>query len=206
MAAALPELQDAYPAMYRALTMGERHLSQHEKECVWLAILTACQEHVGTHHVAAFRECGGTNIQAQAILQVAALALGASTVFGFVDEHWAGHLGMDEAVPLYQSAISRTCETAQLDPNAGFLMALGVHTAFSHAWGIGTALRICYKNGVHEGKMAEAMSLALWPCGMNRFVTAAFIWRDLILSGKVPASAGFLEWARTPDQDGFAGL
>ena len=89
---------------------------------------------------------------------------------------------------------------------ARFLMALGVHTAFSHAWGIGTALRICYKNGVHEGKMAEAMSLALWPCGMNRFVTAAFIWRDLILSGKVPASAGFLEWARTPDQDGFAGL
>jgi alkylhydroperoxidase/carboxymuconolactone decarboxylase family protein YurZ len=206
MAAALPELQDAYPAMYRALTVGDRHLTLHEKECVWLAILTACQEHVGTHHVAMFRESGGANQQAQAILQVAALALGAPTVFGFVDDHWAEHFALEETAPLYQSAIERICSTAQLDTNIGLLMALGVHTAFSHEWGIRTSLRLCYMCDVHEGKMAEAMSLALWPCGMNRFVTAAFIWRDLILSGKVPASAGFVEWAKTRDQDGFTGL
>jgi alkylhydroperoxidase/carboxymuconolactone decarboxylase family protein YurZ len=206
MAAALPELQDAYPAMYRALTVGDRHLTLHEKECVWLAILTACQEHVGTHHVAMFRESGGTNQQAQAILQVSSLALGAPTVFGFVDDHWAKHFSLEETAPLYQSAIKRICGAGQLDTNIGLLMALGVHTAFSHEWGIRTSLQLCYTCDVHEGKMAEAMSLALWPCGMNRFVTAAFIWRDLILSGKVPASAGFVEWAKTRDQDGFTGL
>ena len=51
MAAALPELQDAYPAMYQALTVGNRYLSLHDKECVWLGVLIACQEHVGTHHI-----------------------------------------------------------------------------------------------------------------------------------------------------------
>ncbi len=38
MAAALPELHAAYEAMYRALTLEDRHLSAHAKEVVWLAI------------------------------------------------------------------------------------------------------------------------------------------------------------------------
>ena len=206
MAAALPELQDAYPAMYQALTVGNRYLSLHDKECVWLGILIACQEHVGTHHIAKFREGGGTNVQAQAIFQLASLALGASTVYGFLDDHWARHFDLEEAGPLYRSAVAQVCEARALDTRLGLLTVLGIHVAFSHEWGVRTAIQLCYRDDVHEGKIAEAMSLALWPCGMNRFVTAAFIWRDLIMKGQVPASAPFREWAQTPDQEGFAGL
>jgi alkylhydroperoxidase/carboxymuconolactone decarboxylase family protein YurZ len=204
MAAALPELQDAYPAMYQALTGLDRHLLLHEKECAWLAILIACQEHVGTHHISKFRESGGSDVQAQGIFQLASLALGAPTVYQFIDAHWAGHFGLDEVAPLYETALATMCEAHGLDARIGLLVALGVHTAFSHEWGIQTAIQLCYRRDVHEGKIAEAMSLALWPCGMNRFVTAAFIWRDLILSERVAASPAFREWAQTPDQDGYA--
>ena len=203
MAAALPELQDAYPAMYQALTGLDHHLLLHEKECVWLGILIACQEHVGTHHIAKFRESGGSTTQAESIFQLASLALGAPTVYGFIDQHWAAHFDLNEVTALYDAAIRRICDAHDLDPNIGWLTVLGVHTAFSHEWGVRTAIELCYRCGVHEGKIAEAMSLALWPCGMNRFVTAAFIWRDLIVSGQVPASPAFQEWARTPDQDGY---
>jgi alkylhydroperoxidase/carboxymuconolactone decarboxylase family protein YurZ len=203
MAAALPELQDAYPAMYQALTGCDRHLSPHEKECVWLGILIACQEHVGTHHIAKFRESGGSDVEAQSVFQLASLALGAPTVYGFVGDHWAGHFGLDDVAPLYDAAIGKVCEQHGLDASIGLLTALGIHTAFSHEWGVKTAIELCYRHGVREGKIAEAMSLALWPCGMNRFVTAAFIWRDLILAGRVAASAAFQEWAHTPDQDGY---
>lgn len=206
MAAALPELQDAYPAMYQALTGRDHHLELFEKECVWLGILISCQEHVGTHHVAMFREAGGTNGQARGLFRVTSLALGASAVYGFLDSHWARHFDMEEAAPLYGASIREACDGAGLAPGIGFLTALGIHTAFSHEWGTGNALRLCYEAKVPEGKMAEAMSLALWPCGMNRFVEAAFIWRDLILSGRVEASESFREWAHTPDQDGFSGL
>jgi alkylhydroperoxidase/carboxymuconolactone decarboxylase family protein YurZ len=206
MAAALPELQDAYPAMYQALTGRDHYLSLHEKECVWLSLLIACQQHVGTHHVTKFREAGGTNVQAQGIFQLTSLSLGAPSVYQFLDDHWAQHFDVDEAAPLYRSAIGNVCDAYGLDSSIGILMVLGVHTAFSHAWGVKTAIELCYDAVVHEGKIAEAMSLALWPCGMNRFVTASFIWRDLILSGQVAASEPFQEWARTPDQDGFSAL
>jgi alkylhydroperoxidase/carboxymuconolactone decarboxylase family protein YurZ len=206
MAAALPELQDAYPAMYQALTGSDHHLSLHEKECVWLGILIACQEHVGTHHIVKFREGGGTNAQARAIFQLTSFSLGAPAVYGFLDHHWAQHFDVDDVAPLYRTAIGSICDAYGLNPSIGLLTALGVHTAFSHEWGVKTAIRLCYGADVHEGKIAEAISLALWPCGMNRFVTAAFIWRDLILAGQVPASAPFQEWARTPDQDGLSDL
>jgi hypothetical protein len=50
--------------------------------------------------------------------------------------------------------------------------------------------------------MAEAMSVALWPCGANCFHDAAGVWLDLIRSGLVQATSPFQAWAELPDQDG----
>jgi hypothetical protein len=51
--------------------------------------------------------------------------------------------------------------------------------------------------------MAEAMSIAMWPCGANSFHDAAGVWLDLIRTGQVEASAPFRAWAELPDQDGL---
>src|SRR5688572_23555589 len=76
MAAALPELHVAYEAMYRALTLEQRHLAPLEKEVVWLAILAACEEPVGTHHLHRFREAGGGDALARAVFRLVGWAGG----------------------------------------------------------------------------------------------------------------------------------
>ena len=64
-------------------------------------------------------------------------------------------------------------------------------------------LEDCYANGVSEYKIAEALSLVLWPCGVNRFLEASGAWLKVLRSGKVTPSAPFQAWADTPGQDGF---
>jgi hypothetical protein len=91
MAAALPELHAAYEAMYRALTLDPRHMSAHAREVVWLAILSACEEPVGTHHLHRFMETGGTEAEAATVFRLAAWARGAAT-YGTLAAHWAVRL------------------------------------------------------------------------------------------------------------------
>ena len=84
MAAALPDLHAAYDTMYAALTVTGHHLTPFEREFVWLCILVAGREPVGTHHVEAFSRTGGTMEQARVALQLTGYA-GAADTLGFVD-------------------------------------------------------------------------------------------------------------------------
>jgi hypothetical protein len=53
--------------------------------------------------------------------------------------------------------------------------------------------------------MAEAMSLTIWPRGVNPFVRASDVWLGVIRSGRVAASAPFRAWAEAPGQGRFGG-
>lgn len=87
MAAAAPDLHEAYGHMYAALTLTERHLAPLEKEFVWLAILTAEREAIGTHHLDLFRRAGGTDAQARVAFRLAGYA-GAADSFALLEQHW----------------------------------------------------------------------------------------------------------------------
>ena len=84
MAAALPDLHDAYGAMYAALAVTEHHLTPFEREFVWLCILVAGREPVGTHHAEAFSRAGGSIEQARVALHLTGYA-GAADTLAFVD-------------------------------------------------------------------------------------------------------------------------
>ncbi|WP_137128156.1 hypothetical protein [Roseomonas sp. HF4] len=197
MAAALPDLQDAAAVMYRALTLTDRHLTAFEREFVWLAILIACEEHVGTHHVRLFRDTGGTDAQAEACWRLVALARGARA-FAFLDAHWQSHFAALPAARAYSDAARALLAGSPVPEGLARIALIGVHAALSQSWALAVEIEAAYAADVGEGKIAEAMSLAVWPAGMNRLIEAGTVWRDLIRARRVAASPGFRAWAEMP--------
>jgi alkylhydroperoxidase/carboxymuconolactone decarboxylase family protein YurZ len=203
MAAALPELQDAYGPFYKVLTLDEHHLTALEREFVWLALLIAAREHIGTHHVDLFYQSGGTEAQAEAAFRIAAWTAGVSA-YTFLDAHWQRYFPAVDAHRAYNDgARALLAECNDVTPAMAHLALATVHAARRDAWGTAAEIVACYAAGVAEPKLAEALSLALWPCGVNAFLAASEVWLALIRDGKVHPSAPFRAWAETPGQDGF---
>jgi alkylhydroperoxidase/carboxymuconolactone decarboxylase family protein YurZ len=203
MAAALPELQDVYGVVYKTLTLDTHHLDAFEREFVWLALLTAAKEHVGTHHIDLFFKAGGTDRQAQAAFRLVAWAQGVET-FQFLEKHWEQYFPVPGARAAYVEG--KTALLAESGDVASELTHLALLVAFASRdqhWGLEVELEDCYARGVSEAKIAEALSLVLWPCGVNRFLEASGVWLKVLRSGKVTPSAPFKAWADTPDQEGF---
>jgi len=203
MAAALPELQDAYAVIYKALTLEERHLEPLEKEFVWLVLLITAGEHIGTHHVALFYERGGTQAQAEVAFRLAAFGAGASA-FQMLDEHWQRHFPTVAAHAAYLQGCGALVAGTPVAPAWARVALVAAHTARRDRWGVAQELVAAYDQGVPEGKVAEAMSLAMWPCGVNAFLEASEVWLQLIRDGRVDAGEAFRAWARLPGQDGLA--
>jgi alkylhydroperoxidase/carboxymuconolactone decarboxylase family protein YurZ len=196
MAAALPELHTAYEAMYRALTLDPRHLAPLARETVWLAILVACEEPVGTHHLRKFQQAGGTEAQALAIFRAAAWAAGAPR-YATLDASWSGQFGtpMPDAYRDGARAL-----LAPLDEPLARLALAAIQAANDQAWGLAVEIEAALACGAAEAQLAEALSYVIWPRGVNRFVRAAECWLGLIRAGRVPASPAFAAWAAMPDQ------
>ncbi|WP_270933976.1 carboxymuconolactone decarboxylase family protein [Falsiroseomonas oryzae] len=203
MAAALPELHAAYEAMYRALTLDPRHLAPLERESVWLAVLAACAEPVGTHHLAKFRAAGGTDAQAMALFRLAAWAAGAAR-YAVLDGAWAQHFPATPIRDAYlDGARDLLADGAVAEPLARTCLA-AIHCACDQRWGLEAEIAAALACGVPEPCLAEALSLTIWPRGVNPFVRAAEAWLALIRAGRVPASEAFRAWAATPGQGAFA--
>ena len=201
MAAFAPDLHAAYSTMYSALTLTERHLSPIEKESVWLAVLVAVREAIGTHHLDLFRKHGGTTAQANTIMQLAGYA-GAANAFAFVEAHWSTEFaGLDPASG-YLDGFSRLCANA-LEPEVAHLTLLATHAALGQNWGVATHLIAAYAAGIAEDKLAEALSLIIWPTGVNRFVEACTVWHELMRAGRIMPSPRYKAWADMPGQGQF---
>jgi alkylhydroperoxidase/carboxymuconolactone decarboxylase family protein YurZ len=198
MAAALPELHAAYEAMYRTLTLDPRHLAPLARESVWLAILSSCEEPVGTHHLQKFRAAGGTDAQALAIFRLAGWAAGASR-YATLDAAWSTHLPTSLRDAYLDGARVLRADGALDEPLARLCLA-AIQAACDHPWGLAAELEAALHLGVPEPDLAEALSLIIWPRGVNRFVRAAECWLALIRAGRVPASEAFAAWAAAPDQ------
>ena len=190
MAAALPDLHVAYEAMYRALTLDPRHLSPLERESVWLAILAACEEPVGTHHLHKFRLAGGTDAQAMALFRLAAWSAGAPR-YATLDAAWSAHFG----APISDDYL-RVARMLCADEPLRLLCLAAIHTACDQPWALALVLEAALRAGVPEASLAEALSLTIWPRGVNRFVRAAECWLGLIRNSRAPASDAFRAWPR----------
>ncbi len=200
MAVSDPALLEAYDALYSNLTLRERQLGNYAHEYVWLAVLIAREESLGTHHVARFLDAGGSHDDLSRILAITALVTG-SRAHRFVAESWSAHLpGFD----VRQSYLATFRETAG---DGGLSLAHLCATAVLACIGDWALLEwqiaAAYADGVDEAELAEALSLMMFPGGVPHYVKAARVWQSLILSGEVDASEGFRAWARLSGQGGY---
>lgn len=200
MAISAPGLLAAYDATYSALALEPRVLSRHDHEFVWLATLIATDEALATHHIAKFRAAGGTAREIEIVLALTALALGVGA-YRFVDRHWLPHLpGLDPA-SAYLEAFRSTA--TGVPPRLAHLAAAAVHTCKAGWDALEWQICAAYADGVPEAELAEALSLAMFPGSVPYFVEAARVWRELIVAGKVSASADFRAWAEMGGQGGY---
>ena len=201
MAAFAPDLHDAYGKMYAAVTLTERHLSPIDKETIWLGVLTAVREAIGTHHLDLFRKHGGTPERAATVFQLVGYA-GAAPALSFVAAHWQREFPTLDAVTTYMDGAYRLY-AGKLEPPVAHLTLIAVHAALGQDWGVAAQLGAAYAASIPEDMVAEALSLIIWPCGVNRFVEACTIWHELMRSGKVSPSPRYRAWAEMPGQGAF---
>ena len=200
MAVSMPKLLDAYDALYTELALNERVLSRREHEFVWMAILIACEEAIGTHHIERYHVAGGNDAELADIVALTAMALGVQSGL-FVEQHWLAHLPDFDPRSAYFSAFAKAAGNAPLD--LAHMAAASVCTCKGNWAGLRWHLIGAYQAGADEHGLAEALSLALFPGSVPNVVEAADVWRELVLSGDVEASDDFLTWAKMSGQGGY---
>lgn len=201
MAVAAPDLQDAYFQMYKALTQTDRHLTPFERETVWLAILIAVKEAIGTHHVELFFAAGGTREQAALITRLSAMALGAEA-FAFMDRNWTDTFPDLAGADAYLASFEALVDETLLPIGLSHLAMAALQAALGRKWGLAAHIKALYRCGASEDALVEAMSLIMWPAGINHFLDACGVWTDMMAAGAVTPSARYKVWAETPRQGG----
>lgn len=201
LAAGAPALHDAYLAMYEALTVTERELPPLDREAVWLCLLVAARESIGTHHLALFRDAGGSDAQAEALVTLA----GAAETYDalrFAADHWPDHLPvLDPAAAWGQvvAALRGPIPAALAD-----LCLLTVQAARHKPGAVAEQLRRLYATKVAEPAMVEALSYVIWPCGVNAFLESCDVWHGLMAAGEVTPSPLFAAWRDMPGLGAWA--
>lgn len=202
LALSAPRLLAAYDAAYTALALDDRVLSHHDREFVWLAILIATDEAIATHHIEKFRTAGGSDAEIRAVMAVAATVCG-FRAFRFVDGHWRAHLPGIAPEEDWLALVGRAGEGAEA--RLVHLAACAVQVCIG-AWdGLAWQLRGAYAAAVPEPEIAEALTLTMFPGSVPNFVEAARVWRELIRSRELAASASYRAWAELDGQEGHGG-
>ncbi len=197
LALAFPDLLAGYDAAYTAMALADRVLSHHDREFVWLAVLSATDEAVATHHIAKFRAAGGDDAGISQAFAASCWAVGAQA-YDFAARDWAGQIAPWSPRAAYLAGV-RAMQPLRLV----HLAQLGVHVCRARWRVLEWQIIAAYEDGVAEDEIAEALTLAMFPGSIPRFVEACGVWQGLIQQGKVPASERYRTWAFFEGQGGY---
>ncbi|WP_431284744.1 carboxymuconolactone decarboxylase family protein [Humitalea sp. 24SJ18S-53] len=197
MATAAPGLLEAYDQAYTQIALTARHLSEHDREFIWLAVLATTDEGLATHHIAKFRAAGGTDAMIGAAFTAAAMAIGGQA-FDFAARDWGVQLAPFDARAAYLEACQGGAPW-----RLTLLALLGAMVCRRRERLLGWLIEAGYEASIPEDAMAEAMTLAMFPGSIPYFVRACGVWRALIVAGSVTASPRYAAWAAMTGQGGF---
>ncbi len=197
LALAFPDLLAGYDAAYSAMALADRVLAHHDREFVWLAVLAATDEALATHHIAKLRAAGGTDASIEAAFAACAWALGGQA-HAFAARDWSGQLAPWNPRDAYLRGVRR------LEPlRLVHLAQCAVHVCRGQWRLLEWQLAAAYDDRVEEDAIAEALTLAMFPGSVPRFVEACGVWLRLIRDGTLAASPRYLVWARLAGQGGY---
>lgn len=204
MAVAAPNLLEAYNETYINLAFGNENIGPAAREFVWLIIEAIARDAIATHHIARWRDAGGTDTDLEIAIKLAAFAEGAG-VFSFVSEHWQAHLPDYEKETVYRSGLAKIVGNSNIPAGWVEIALAAAHACKRQWWAFQIHVRGAYETDVSEGELADALSLTTFPSGVANFVEACELWRQLILSGAVKATEPYRAWAEMSGQGGFDG-
>ncbi|HTK02782.1 MAG TPA: carboxymuconolactone decarboxylase family protein [Bordetella sp.] len=185
-----PTLLARYEDVFSAITYQYTSLSPFEKNFVWLVVIGCAQTPTGAAHLKDFVDAGGTVSQAEAASSLAAVAHGAP-LYDTIAPGWRKVLPGYSPERAYRDAIDRVIAGTGLP--AGLVdMALAAGQACRASWDKVTRHILNAKQaGISDDALAEALTVVILPAGNPAFVQASAIWRDLISTGQVEASAAY---------------
>lgn len=200
LALTAPELLAGYDACYTALTLGDRHLVEHDKEFVWLGVLAVMKEHLATQHVKKFLAAGGHPEHVTLAVRMAAYAHGADT-FEFAERYWTGHVPGFVAKEQYLGGLYALCGSIDIDKSKLHLGMAAIHTSIRGWQALKWHIEEAYALEIPETHLAEAISYAMFTGSIPNFIEGCDVWRSMINNTEVEATEPFRLWAAT-DQDG----
>lgn len=189
-----------YDALYTALALEQKVLDERAREFVWLCVLIATDEAIASHHIAKFRQAGGTADEIATAIRLTAWAVGAPA-YAFIAEHWARHLPDVPVADRYRADLTANAGSVAL--RIAVPAAAAVHAARGDYALLARAITLAYAIAVPEIELAEALTIMMFPGSVPRFVEAARVWLDLIRAETVQPSPVFAAWARLQGQGGF---
>lgn len=197
LALQFPDLLAGYDAAYTAMALDDRVLSHHDREFVWLAVLAATDEALATHHIAKFRAAGGDDAGISAAFAAAAWAIGGEA-HDFAARAWSAQLAPWDPRAAYVDGVRCLAPLRQVH-----LAQLAVHVCKARWRLLRWQIAAAYADAVPEPEIAEALTLAMFPGSIPRFVEACGVWRAMIAEGAVAASEPYRIWANFAGQGGY---
>jgi len=175
LALAFPDLLAGYDAAYTAVALTDRVLSHHDREFVWLAVLAGIS----------------------AAFAAAAWAIGGAA-HDFAARDWARQVSPWDPRAAYLAG-ARALAPLRLV----HLAQCATHVCRARWRLLEWQIEAAYADAVPEDDIAEALTIAMFPGSIPRFVEACGVWLRLIKEGRVPASDRYRAWSRLAGQGGF---
>jgi alkylhydroperoxidase/carboxymuconolactone decarboxylase family protein YurZ len=176
-----PVFLQRYADLYRAFTLDDRFLSPRVRELVWVGVLVADNEAVGTLHLERALEAGITEAEIGDAVAVAAVAHGWPAM-RFVADTWQHTVHF----PLWEryDAMLRDAAPTLSEREIGYV-ALITQAALQHRPAFLHHLDKLYVSGAPENEIAEVVSYLLLPKGANAMLWATDVWLEAIAEGRL---------------------
>lgn len=168
-----PALLAAYDAFYEQLTLTEKVLPPREKEIVWIALLAAAREGVGSLHLKRGIAAGLTLEEIAAAVALSA-ASESFAAFLFAAAHWSDWTPDAVTTAGYRALVEAA--RGPVEPRVAELALVLCHAARKGEAAMRLHMTAYFGLGGTPAALSEALAFLFLPLGGNMLIDAVEIW------------------------------